>query len=229
MRLFFSERKVYTIRGRLLILLFVIFVFSMLMLFLYNTCYSGTIKEKARIRANTVAVTAINTAINQTITEHNMNYEDFFDITVKNDLSVSYMTLNTVSVNKFKTCVTQKIIDVLSEYEREEIIMTPFSVYGYTNVPFGLKIPVLVIPVEILSTDFSNDFQSKGVNQSLHRLYLNVKIKVKLLLPVGSEEFTVETSVPVTETVIVGDIPDTYTNVEGITEPRSDAILNLAP
>ena len=163
MRLFFSERKVYTIRGRLLILLFVIFVFSMLMLFLYNTCYSGTIKEKARNRANTVAVTAINTAINRTIAEHNMNYEDFFDITVKNDLSVSYMTLNTVSVNKFKTCVTQKIIDVLSEYEREEIIMTPFSVYGYTNVPFGLKIPVLVIPVEILSTDFSNDFQSKGV------------------------------------------------------------------
>ena len=229
MRLFCSERKVYTIRAKILILALMLFVSLLLILFVYNTCYSGTIKEKAKIRANTVVVSAINKAVDSVLSEQKLSYNNFFDINVKEDKSVSYMAVNTVTVNKFKVSVTQKILETLNNYEREEIFMSPFSVYGYTAVPFGIMVPVLVIPVEILSTDFCNDFQGRGVNQTLHRLYVKIKINIKLLLPVGSEEFVVETGVPVAETVIVGDIPDTYTNVEGITEPGSDAILNLAP
>ena len=144
-------------------------------------------------------------------------------------MSVSYLTLDTVVTNKFKATITQKILNEISNYEKEEILMSPFSMYGYTHVPFGIRIPVLVIPVEILSTDFVSSLEGHGINQTLHKLDIKVKIHIKLLLPVGSESFNVETTVPVTQTVIVGNIPDTYTNVEGITESGSDAILNLAP
>lgn len=229
MRLFCPKRKVYTIRKKIITLFFIVFVFSMLLLFVYNTCYSGTIKEKAKLKANEITISAINDAVETTFKEMKLNYESFFDLKMRNDMSVSYLVANTVAVNNFKVAVTQKILERISSYDKEFILMSPFSVYGYTYVPFGIRVPVLVVPVEILSTDLDNIFESCGINQTRHNISIMIKIKVKLLLPVGSETFTVETSVPVTEAVIVGDVPDTYTNVEGVTEPGSDAILNLAP
>ena len=205
------------------------FIFVMLMLFVYNTCYSGTIKEKARVKANEVAVSAINNAVNATLKEQNLDYYNFFNITTKPDLTVSYLSVNTVAANRFKAELSQKILKCIGDYSREEITMSPFSMYGYTCVPFGLKIPVLVVPIEILSTDFISTFEAHGINQTLHKLGIKVEIAIKLLLPVGSESFDVKTIVPVTETIIVGNVPDTYTNVEGVTESGSDAILNLAP
>lgn len=229
MRLFCSKRRVYTLRFKFLTLFFILFIMSMLLLFVYNTCYNGTIKEKAKVKANEITISAINNAVETTLSENELNYEKFFDISVKDDQSVSYLTLNTVTANKFKTQVTQKILNTVSNYTREEIIMSPFSMYGYTHVPFGIRIPILVIPIEILSTDFISELTGHGINQTLHKFSIKIKVEINLLLPVGSEKFCVETTVPVTETVIVGSVPDTYTNVEGVTEPGSDAILNLAP
>jgi len=229
MRLFCSKSKVYTIHKKAITLFFITFVFSMFILFVYNTCYSGTIKEKARLKANEVAISAVNDAVGTVFKDMKLNYESFFDLKVKSDMSVSYLVANTVAVNNFKIAVTQKILEIISSYDKEIILMSPFSMYGYTHVPFGIRVPVLVVPIEVLSTDFDDVFEACGINQTRHKININVKIKIKLLLPVGAETFTVETSVPVTETVIVGDVPDTYTNVEGVTEPGSDAILNLAP
>ena len=228
MRLFKCKRKVYTFRCKPLVLLFIVLFFVAIYLFVYNTCYSDTIKEKARVKANYVALSAVNKAVESLLSKDMFTENAFFVMNKTNDGFVSSVSINTKTVNLFKARFTQEVLEIITKYGREEILMSPFSSYGYTYVPFGIRIPVLVVPIEILSVDIGSDLISNGINQTLYRLNLDVKIAVKLLLPIGSESFEIQTCIPLVQTVIVGSVPNSYTNVEGVSDTGPDTILDIA-
>ena len=63
-----------------------------------------------------------------------------------------------------------------------------------------------------------------GVNQTLHRIYLELNTAINILTPLGCFGRDYETKVLLTEAIIVGDIPETYYNLEGMT---NDDTLNI--
>ena len=66
--------------------------------------------------------------------------------------------------------------------------------------------------------DFKSEFTSAGVNQTLHRVFLEVKCRVSILTPFDTIEDEIINQVILAENIIVGNIPDTYYNLEGMTE-----------
>ncbi len=77
----------------------------------------------------------------------------------------------------------------------------------------GPSIQVRALSVGTVNARFDSEFTSAGVNQTLHRLWLELDVPVTLLLPGGAVEAPVETRLCVAETVIVGQVPDTYLQV----------------
>jgi len=77
----------------------------------------------------------------------------------------------------------------------------------------GPSIRVRALSVGTADARFDSEFTSAGVNQTLHRLWLDLDVPVTLLLPGGAVEVPVETRLCVAETVIVGQVPDTYLQV----------------
>ena len=75
-----------------------------------------------------------------------------------------------------------------------------------------------------MNTDFSTEFENAGINQTRHRVYLKVSAQVRIVAPLSGSAIEVQTVVPITEMIIVGDVPDTYINVE-----RIDDALELIP
>lgn len=69
-----------------------------------------------------------------------------------------------------------------------------------------------------VETDLRSEFTAQGINQTLHRVYLQVKCKVNILTPFDDIEREIINQVLLLENVIVGHIPDTYYNLEGMTE-----------
>lgn len=67
-----------------------------------------------------------------------------------------------------------------------------------------------------METDLKSEFTSQGINQTLHRIYLNVKCRVNILTPFQDLEKEIINQVLLAENVIVGRIPNTYYNLEGI-------------
>jgi hypothetical protein len=57
-----------------------------------------------------------------------------------------------------------------------------------------------------------NKFDQAGINQTRHLVYFNVDSKIKIAVPFINEEIKVSTTVPIAETIIVGEVPDTYVN-----------------
>ena len=74
----------------------------------------------------------------------------------------------------------------------------------------GPRLPVQVISVSTAEGQYRNDFTSAGINQTLHRIMLDVTLNARLLLPGGVVEVLVSTPVCISETVIIGQVPQTY-------------------
>ena len=80
----------------------------------------------------------------------------------------------------------------------------------------GPAVKVNISPVGAVTSDFINEFKSAGINQTNHRIMIKINIAFSVLMPFNSVYESVETKVCAAETVIIGDIPSAYTNVQNI-------------
>lgn len=81
---------------------------------------------------------------------------------------------------------------------------------------WGPSITVVVLSAGNISAEFDNEFVSTGINQTLHRVALCVETKLHLLLPGGVYEYTEETRLVLAETVLMGEVPDSYSYFEQV-------------
>ena len=72
-----------------------------------------------------------------------------------------------------------------------------------------------------VETDLKSEFKEAGINQTLHRIYLEVKCNVNILTPYSTIKETIVNQVLLVEGVIIGNIPDTYYNLEGLNDEQN--------
>ena len=73
----------------------------------------------------------------------------------------------------------------------------------------GPKINIKMTRVGNITSDYESIFESAGINQTRHKIYLNVHMKMKMIVPLNSKEVEIATKIPISETIIVGKIPNT--------------------
>lgn len=109
--------------------------------------------------------------------------------------------------------------------EEEKILKLHFG--SFTGIKLlagrGPGVKIRISSVGEVETDLRSEFVSQGINQTLHRVYLQVKCKVKILTPFYDIEKEITNQVLLVENVIVGRIPETYYNLEGL-QGTSDAL-----
>ena len=76
-----------------------------------------------------------------------------------------------------------------------------------------------------LETDLKSEFKASGINQTLHRIYLEIKCNVIILTPFQTIEEPVINQVLLAEGVIVGEVPNSYYNLEGINKDHAVDII----
>ncbi len=86
----------------------------------------------------------------------------------------------------------------------------------------GPGIKIRISSIGNVKTDLRSEFIAEGINQTLHRVYLQVDCEVSILTPFDNIDKKISNQVLIAENVIVGHIPDTYYNLEGLT--RDDAM-----
>jgi len=78
----------------------------------------------------------------------------------------------------------------------------------------GIKI--VVSSIGNVETDLRSEFIAQGINQTLHRVYLQIKCEIKILTPFNIITQSIDNQVLLLENVIVGHVPNTYYNLDGI-------------
>ncbi|MBQ8588630.1 MAG: hypothetical protein IJ454_04475, partial [Clostridia bacterium] len=78
----------------------------------------------------------------------------------------------------------------------------------------GPNVKLQIIPFDIVSVDFDSKFTPAGINQVLHTVSVRAEVKIGALLPGYQETSNVSSSAVVSESVIIGDVPETYLNIQ---------------
>ena len=128
---------------------------------------------------------------------------------------------NIFTVNKI---ISDIPVYMQEEFEREENSTFKIPIGSF----FGSKLfsgrgPKVNIKMQIvgdLDTDLRSEFTSAGINQTLHRIYLEIKCNVVILTPFETIEQKISNLVLLAEGVIVGEIPNSYYNLEGISKDK---------
>lgn len=89
---------------------------------------------------------------------------------------------------------------------------------------WGPKFEIELEAAGKINTEIKSEFDSVNVNQTLHKIYLDLNTSISILTPIGVYGRDIDSKVLLTEAIIVGDVPETYYNLEGITK---DDTLNM--
>ena len=164
--------------------------------------------REATMRARTTI--AVNDAVYYTLSDE-MRYEDLVTINRDETGNIVSVGANALKINKIArdtASISQSNLKNLS------LNGIPVPLGALTGIEafagLGPSIHFRIIPVSSVSCGFSSTFESVGINQTKHSIYLNVIADISIVMPSRTENFAVVTDILVGESVIVGSIPDTY-------------------
>lgn len=194
-------------------LLSVVFLLTVLM----RTRVNPLTEELALATVSDIASNIINEAVNLQISEGNVQYSDLVTLERDNTGNITALTTNMQEMNRLKTQLL-KILDSDIYNISDDVISVPVG--NLTGVQLlsgrGPKIPVRIVAVSSSDANFSGEFSDAGINQTIHRIMLNVSLDLVILLPSGTVTEQVSTDVCVAETVILGSVPESYTYFNSI-------------
>lgn len=153
-------------------------------------------------------------------------YDDLYTIEKDEAGNVVIIKSNVVPINNMISDLAEGIQNRFNELEETEIKIPIGNMLGnYYFSGMGPSIQAKVLVSGTLENEIKSEFISKGINQTLHRVYVEFDCNVKIITPVKNFEKHINNQVIIAEYVIVGNIPDTYYNLEGMNSP--DDTLNM--
>lgn len=169
--------------------------------------------EISRSQVDSVATTMISDAIYNVMLDKNYNYDDFVDIKYSSNNEITSISANSINLNKFArelSTEAQILLDSISDSS----IKIPLGTFTGINAlsALGPKVKVYIMPIGSVITSFSSQFESVGINQVHHSIFIDVNIAINVVLPLGSKNVDFVTQVLICENIIVGKVPDVYLN-----------------
>lgn len=144
-------------------------------------------------------------------------YNDLIDIEKDGNGEVVLMKSNTVLINQLTSKMVTNIQNSIDHTPTIMVYINYGSVSGISLLKnLGPKFDIELEAAGKIDTEIKSEFQSVNVNQTLHKIYLNLSTSISILTPIGVYGKDLESKVLLTEAVIVGDVPDTYYHLEGL-------------
>lgn len=182
----------------------------------FRNKYNQPIRELAQIQIMNATSDLINDAVDGLIEKGDIHYDRIVYFEKDLDGRITALKTNMSEVNRLKTDTLQLINDEILALDQTRLGIPLGSLF----LPEFLSGRGPVIPVQIISirnsdASFSSAFSQAGINQTLHKLNMRVSVDVAVLVFGQTDIFTVTSEVVVAETIIVGDVPDTFLQTGG--------------
>ena len=172
------------------------------------------VQELAKARVANKASSIINDAVEAQLRNDNIDYDAIVFLEKDRNGAITALKTNINEINRLKTEILSVIDTMLLDLDVNDVglplgsLILPEFCSGT-----GPVLPVKVMSISTSDADFYNEFTEAGINQTSHRIDMEVRITMTILTPVGTESVTATSTVVVAETVIVGTVPGSYVDV----------------
>ncbi len=196
---------------RLLRIVVISIILSVLVVMLFRRKYNEPLRELSQVQIMNATSDLINDAIDRQIEAGDIQYDRI--VYFEKDLNgrITALKTNMAEVNRLKTDTLNLINDEILALDASDLgihlgsLFLPEFMSGR-----GPSIPVQIISIRNSDATFHSDFSQAGINQTLHQIAMSVCVDVTILVLGQTTSFQVASEVVVAETIIVGDVPDTF-------------------
>ena len=190
----------------------------------FNYVVNPIILQTSQSKVHSMAQKAVSSAIHEVINDSAL-YDSLITIT-RNELGeIQMISSNALQINLLTRELSKKAQSKL-EMIGETGINIPIG--SFTGMPIfagrGPDVIVKLLPIGSISSNFVSEFTQQGINQTNHRIYVNVVSHVSVILPTTTQKISTTTQMLICESIIVGKVPDTYLKSGSL-----DEVLNLVP
>ena len=156
----------------------------------------------------------INRCIAAELEREDIDYSSLVTLSTDEAGNVCSVESNVLNINRLKNNIADRIERELSRISDIDIMIPIGTLTGIQLLHGrGFKIGMTVSPVGYACTSIISEFKEAGINQTLHRMIIEIDVVTDAVIPGFSTRVPVKTSIVAAETVIVGKIPDAYTHV----------------
>lgn len=198
-------------------------IFSVIIIFAFLVSYAERralpyLGEICEYKANSAITVIISQCVGKEFKE-SIKYDDLVLINRDENGRIASIQTDVVKMNALSSRLTAAIQSELSSQGRFYIDVPSGALLGSPLfAAVGPDMHFAIIPAGNTEADFKSEFSSSGINQTRHRISLQIKTKVGIMVPLLNKNCEVVNNIPVAETIIVGEIPSSYFNIDGINQ-----------
>lgn len=164
--------------------------------------------------ASDIVTVQINKSIAQIMQEGDYD-GDYFVTFSKNDRGeVTAISSNMARINALSARILDRVVGATDN--RTLTVEIPLG--NLTGISLlmgrGPRVPVQIITLTSSRVEFNNSIVTAGINQTKHQINLEVKVDISILIPWATESAQVVTEVLIADTIVVGQVPETYFNLQ---------------
>lgn len=205
---YYTKRKNHRYLGMIVIIIILIFLINFVMIIFDKRIMPTVIKiGETMARAQTLDIISEESI---KILNKEFRYDKLVRIDKDNDGNIILVQSDTAKLNNISSTLAINCNEAFRDMDRARVEvpigwMSDSSVFYNLGPTFDMELE----PIGNISTSYESKFESAGINQTRHKIYLNVCAKIKMKLPFNNEDIEVKTQIPVSDTIIVGKIPNT--------------------
>lgn len=178
----------------------------------------------AEARSAQLATQVLTSAVAQAL-EGETAYEELMNVRMDANGQVALLSANTMRMNQLADKAGKAAQHMLETMSSEQVSVPLGAALGLTIFAgSGPRIPVSIVPVGSITTNFDTEFEACGINQTRHKVFLTVTAKIRIVIPNGAKTTEVTVNMLVAESIIVGAVPEGFVGYD-----LTEAEMNLVP
>lgn len=118
-------------------------------------------------------------------------------------------------INRMTSDIANEIQNELNKLENQIIEIPIGALTGNRYLTaLGPKVKIKIISIGDVISNIETEFKSAGINQTIYRIYLTLGCNISILTSYKTINQTIYSQVLLVETVLVGEVPETYLQLE---------------
>lgn len=219
-----TNRKVLKKCKKRIKIIAIVLAVILLLVLVFSIMINPVIMDTVEIKSKALATRAMNSSVADVVMS-SIVYDELVTIISDEFGNISMIQANSLEINNLSKDLALTCEQRISEYGGKGVTI---PIGTFTGIPLlvgrGPRIKVKMTPVGSVYCRFSSMFDTAGINQTVHKIYINISANVSVIMPLSSRSFQAEQQVLISESVIVGQVPEVYLQSDTL-----DTLLNFVP
>jgi sporulation protein YunB len=207
---------------KVLILVIVAGIIVLVLAMLVNIYVAPAIIKTAEMQIQGIGQGVLNDAVRKTITD--ADYANLVNIQRDDAGDIQLVTVNAKEINNIQNIAAAYAQQKLGNLEKTGVSVNIGTAVSVLTTGLGPDIRVAVQPRGAVAATYYTRFETGGVNQTRHKIYIHLIADIRILVGLNARDIEVANDILVCETIIVGKVPQSYIDVN-----NKEDLLNLLP